>query len=89
MNWLKANRLSVKDPLGSPTYDLSLRSSVDSKVKSNKNLDFTTPQKIKSNPSFSLEKINSKTIDSNKGSSTSIIKRKDQFKLPILKKNSV
>lgn len=43
MNWLKANRLSVKDPLGSPTYDLSLRSSVDSKVKSNKNLDFTTP----------------------------------------------
>ena len=62
MNWLRANRLSVKDPLGSPSYDLSLSSSLDTKSKSNHSLEMTTPEKIKSNPSFSLEKINSKTI---------------------------
>ena len=54
MNWLKANRLSAKDPLGSPSYDINMRSSVDTKNRSRKNLDFTTPSKIRSNPSFSL-----------------------------------
>lgn len=54
MSWLRANRLSAKDPLSSPSYELDVRSSVDSKNRQNKNLDFTTPSKIRSNPSFSL-----------------------------------
>ena len=88
MNWLKANRLSAKDPLGSPSYDINMRSSVDTKNRSRKNLDFTTPSKIRSNPSFSLERANSNTIDSAKNSLSSIIKHKDNIKLPSLKKNS-
>ena len=89
MNWLRANRLSAKDPLATPSYALNMRSSVDSKRNSNRSMEFTTPEKIKSNPSFSLEKINSKTIDNNKSSMSTMPRRKDQFKLPILKRPSM
>ena len=88
MNWLRTNRLSAKDPLGAPSYALNMRSSVDSKHNSNRSMEFTTPEKIKSNPSFSLEKINSKTIDSTKVAQSTSPKRKDAFKLPILKRPS-
>lgn len=88
MNWLRANRLSAKDPIGSPPYALNMRSSVDAKRSSIRNMEMTTPEKIKSNPSFSLEKINSKTLDGTKSAMTSSIKRKDQFKLPLLKRGS-
>ena len=56
MNWLRANRLSAQNPLESPAYDLNMRSSVDAKRNSNKSLEYSTPGKIKSNPSFSLSK---------------------------------
>ena len=56
MNWLRANRLSAQNPLESPAYDLNMRSSVDVKRNSNQSLEYNTPGKIKSNPSFSLSK---------------------------------
>lgn len=62
MNWLRSNRVSVKDPIGPSVYASGLRSSVDAKSRPTQDSDFSTPDKIRSNPSFSLEKINSKTI---------------------------
>jgi hypothetical protein len=62
MNWLRANRLSAKDPLGTSPLSTGLRSSVDTKSKQFQDSEINTPEKIRSNPSFSLEKINSKTI---------------------------
>lgn len=86
MNWLKANRLSVKDPFINPINDLSIRSSIDSKIRSTKGSENDSPEKIKSNPSFTLDKINTKTITNAKSNLASIIKHKDPFKLPSLKK---
>lgn len=43
MNWLRANRLSAKDPVNQGSYDLNMRSSVDNKKKASRNLDLTTP----------------------------------------------
>lgn len=54
MSWLRANRVSVKDPFEASSPDLVMRSSVDTKVKPIQNIDINTPDKIKSNPSFSL-----------------------------------
>lgn len=62
MNWLRANRLSAKDPLTTASFSSGLRQSVDTKMKNSQDSDLSTPDKIKSNPSFSLEKINAKTI---------------------------
>lgn len=89
MSWLKANRVSVKDPFSPSGPGVVLRSSVDAKFKPTQDSDFSTPDKIRSNPSFSLERINSKTIENSKSTLSSIIKRKDEFKLPSLKKGSV
>lgn len=88
MSWLRANRLSVKDPLGSMSFNSGIRSSVDAKSKPTLDTDISTPDKIKSNPSFSLERINSKTIENTKSTLSSIIKRKDSVKLPSLKKGN-
>jgi hypothetical protein len=88
MNWLRANRLSAKDPLASMSFNSGIRSSVDTKAKSIVDTDISTPDKIKSNPSFSLERINSKTIENTKTTLSTIIKRKDSVKLPSLKKGS-
>lgn len=54
MSWLKANRVSVKDPFESSSPDSVIRSSVDSRVKPIQNSDINGTDKIKSNPSFSL-----------------------------------
>ena len=54
MNWLRANRLSAKDPLDNASFNTGLRMSVDTKSKQSQDTDFITPQKIKSNPSFFL-----------------------------------
>lgn len=62
MSWFRANRVSVKDPLSPSSYGTPIRSSVDNKSKPTQDSDFSTPDKIRSNPSFSLERINSKTI---------------------------
>lgn len=54
MNWLRSNRVSVKDPIGPSVYSSGLRSSVDAKSRPTQDSDFSTPDKIRSNPSFSL-----------------------------------
>jgi hypothetical protein len=54
MNWLRANRLSAKDPLDNASFNTGLRMSVDTKSKQSQDTDFSIPEKIKSNPSFSL-----------------------------------
>lgn len=54
MSWLRANRVSVKDPFESTPSEIMVRSSIDSKLKPNQNNDISLPDKIKSNPSFSL-----------------------------------
>lgn len=89
MSWLRSNRVSVKDPLSPSSYASGLRSSVDTKSRPTQDNNFSTPDKIRSNPSFSLEKINSKTIENSKSSLATILKNKDSFKLPSLKKGSV
>lgn len=87
MSWLKANRVSAKQPINS-SYNIPNKSIVIPKQKSITNNDFTTPDKIKSNPSFSLEKVNSKTIDNPKATLSGMLKPKDKVKLPILKKKN-
>ena len=47
MNWLRANRLSAKDPLASVSFNSGLRSSVDAKSKPTLDTDISTPDKIK------------------------------------------
>lgn len=89
MNWLKVNRVSAKDPLSVPPYDLSLPTSFGSKYKLSKSIELKSSEKIKSNPSFSLEKINSKTIDQGKGHTEKTTKKRENFHLPLLKRNSV
>lgn len=88
MSWLRANRVSAKDPLGNQNQSFAGRSSMDYKNKSSSDTDISTPDKIKSNPSFSLQKINERTIDSSKAPLSNIIKKKEPFKLPNLKKNN-
>lgn len=54
MNWLRANRVSAKEPLGTVSRDdSSLINPQDSQAKSSKNNSLIA-DKIKSNPSFSL-----------------------------------
>lgn len=53
MSWLRANRLSAKDPLDSSPHDINNHSSVDQKSKKYSKYDYSTPSKIRSNPSFS------------------------------------
>lgn len=76
MNWFKSNRQSVKDPLDSEHQELISYSSVDKKKRGSKRLEYSTPSKIKSNPSLSLEKVNTRTIDASKNSLSTVIKRK-------------
>lgn len=89
MNWLRANRFSVKDPLQTASYnDTNLVKPSNSQAKSFKNNNNPNADKIRSNPSFSLQKISAKVTD-NQYPLTNVIKRKDVFKLPSLKKNSL
>lgn len=43
MNWLKANRLSAKDPLNISVNDTLIRSSVDTKIRSTKGSESESP----------------------------------------------
>lgn len=55
MNWLRSNRVSVKDPLETACYDDSnLIKLPNSQTKSFKSNNSYNNEKIKSNPSFSL-----------------------------------
>ena len=86
MNWLRANRLSAKNPLESPAYDLNMRSSVEIKRNPHRSVEPSTIGKIKSNPSFSISKTNAKTVDENcKKCNYTAAK---QIKLPLIKRNS-
>lgn len=67
-------------------YEMPLRAFEETKARGgNINFSLISPEKIKSNPSFSLDKISTRSVEIAKTGLLPIDKKKDSLKLPMIR----